>query len=128
MVAWIGKPEVALEDGQPDALGDHLHVGIEDRAAEVEALADDVVVGGLDHRDPHALGGGVERGADHLDGDGVDRNVSHAHPPRGGDTSVEYRAGPGGPQRVNRRLQISVIEGARSRLHSAVDPPTSKAT
>src|SRR2546430_6060921 len=31
-----------------------LHVGIEDRAAEVEALADDVVVSGLDQGDPHA--------------------------------------------------------------------------
>ena len=45
------EPEVALEHRQADALRDHLHVGIEDRAAEVEALADDVVVGGLDHGD-----------------------------------------------------------------------------
>ena len=68
MVAWMGKPEVPLEHGQADALGDHLHVGVEDRAAEVQALADDVVVRGLDHGDPHALGRRVERGADHLDG------------------------------------------------------------
>ena len=66
------KPEVPLEDGQPDALRDHLHVGIEDRAPEIEAFADDVVVRGLDHRDPHALGRGVERGPDDLGGDVVD--------------------------------------------------------
>src|SRR2546425_7596726 len=37
------KAEVALEDRQPDALGDHLHVRVEDRAPEIQALADDVV-------------------------------------------------------------------------------------
>ena len=68
-----GEPEVTLEDRQPDALRDHLHVGVEDRTAEVEALADDVVVRGLDHRDPHALGGGIERSADNLDRYVVDR-------------------------------------------------------
>src|SRR5262249_35114747 len=66
------KTEVALEDGQPDALGYHLHIHIEDRAAEVQAFADDVVVRGLDHGEAHPLGGGVERGADDLDGDGIE--------------------------------------------------------
>ena len=66
------KAEVALEDGEPDPLSDHLHVVIEDRAAEVEALADDVVVRGLDHGQAHALGGGVQRGANDLDGDGIE--------------------------------------------------------
>ena len=56
-----------LEHRQADALGDHLHVGIEDRAAEVEALADDVVVSGLDQGDPHALSGCVQGGPDDLD-------------------------------------------------------------
>ena len=54
------KAQMPLEHRQPDPLRDHLHVGIEDGAAEVEALADDVVVRGLDHRDPHALGGRVQ--------------------------------------------------------------------
>ena len=64
MVASMGKPEMALEHRQADALGDHLHVGIEDGAAEVEALADDVVVRRLDHGQAHCLGGRVERGPD----------------------------------------------------------------
>ena len=65
------KTEMPLKDRQPDPLRDHLHVGIEDGAAEVEALADDVVVRRLDHRDAHALGGGVERGTNHFDPDGI---------------------------------------------------------
>src|SRR5262249_46151497 len=71
------EAQVPLEDGEADALRDHLHGRVEDRAAEVEALADDVVVGRLDHGDAHALGGGVEGGPDHLDGDGVDGNGAH---------------------------------------------------
>ncbi len=61
------EPEMALEHRQADALRDHLHVGIEDRAAEVEALADDVVVRGLDQADAHAMRGCVQRGADYFD-------------------------------------------------------------
>ena len=76
-----GEAEVTLEDGQADALGDHLHVGVEDGAAEVEALADDVVVGGLDHGDAHALGGGIEGGAHHLHGHGIERQITHLRPP-----------------------------------------------
>jgi len=66
------KAEVTLEDRQPDALRDHLHVRVEDRTPEVQALADDVVVRGLDHGQAHALGGGVQRGANDLDGDGIE--------------------------------------------------------
>jgi hypothetical protein len=75
-----GEAQVPLEDGEPNALGDHLHVRIEDRAAEVQALADDVVVGGLDHGDAHALGGGIERGAHHFHGHGVERLIAHVRP------------------------------------------------
>ena len=57
------KAEVALEDRQADA-------------PEVQALADDVVVGGLDHREAHPLRGRVEGGADDLDGDGIERHGS----------------------------------------------------
>src|SRR4029077_16719929 len=104
--------------------GDNLHVGIEDRAPEVEALADDVVVGGLDHGDPHPLGGGIERGADHLHGHRVERLVPHGQTPFA--TSITRQALPSTRSRSPGSSRVWVPDSSIAAGPSITSPARSR--